>query len=138
MTTALGPPRWAIEITKMLNQVFGPEHFPVDVVAIARDYTAQRFPGDAITLAEGAGLPGFDGALYRAPAGKSGWGIVYNNVLRLAGPHQFHPGPRIRALSSCTAPITRTAFAAASRMSSGGIRPMGKSSTRRTSSPRRS
>jgi hypothetical protein len=72
MTATFGPTRWAIEITKMLNQVFGPEHFPIDVVAVAREYTAQRFPGDAITLAGGAALPGFDGALYRAPAGKSG------------------------------------------------------------------
>jgi hypothetical protein len=89
MTTAFGPNRWAIEITKMLNQVFGPEHFPVDVVAIAREYTAQRFPGDAITLAEGVDLPGFDGALYRAPAGRSGWGIVYNNALASRGRINF-------------------------------------------------
>ena len=89
MTAAFGPARWAIEITKMLNLVFGPEHFPIDVVAIARDYTAQRFPGDAITMAEGADLPGFDGALYRAPAGKSGWGIVYNNALASRGRINF-------------------------------------------------
>ena len=56
---------------------------------IAREYTAQRFPGDAITLAEGADLPGFDGALYRAPAGKSGWGIVYNNALASPGRINF-------------------------------------------------
>lgn len=89
MTAAFGPARWATEITKMLNLVFGPEHFPIDVVAIAREYTAQRFRGDAITLAEGANLPGFDGALYRAPAGKSGWGIVYNNALASRGRINF-------------------------------------------------
>jgi hypothetical protein len=89
MTTAFGPTRWAIEITKVLKMVFGPEYFPIDVVAIARDYTAQRFPGDAITMAEGANLPGFDGALYRAPAGKSGWGIVYNNALASRGRINF-------------------------------------------------
>lgn len=89
MTATFGPTRWAIEITKMLNQVFGPEHFPIDVVAVAREYTAQRFPGDAITLAEGAALPGFDGALYRAPAGKSGWGIVYNNAVASPGRINF-------------------------------------------------
>lgn len=89
MTAAFGPTRWAIEITKVLNLVFGPEHFPIDVIAIAREYTAQRFPGDAITMAEGASLPGFDGALYRAPAGKSGWGIVYNNALASRGRINF-------------------------------------------------
>jgi IrrE N-terminal-like domain len=89
MTPPFGPSRWAIEITKVLNQVFGPEHFPIDVIRIARDYTAQRFPGDAITMAEGASLPGFDGALYRAPAGKTGWGIVYNNALASQGRINF-------------------------------------------------
>jgi IrrE N-terminal-like domain len=89
MTQPFGPARWAIEITKVLNQVFGPEHFPIDVICIARDYTAQRFPGDAITMAKGASLPGFDGALYRAPAGKSGWGIVYNNALASQGRINF-------------------------------------------------
>jgi hypothetical protein len=89
MTPAFGPERWAIEITKLLNLVLGSEHFPIDVVRLAREYTAQRFPGDAITMAEGANLPGFDGALYPAPAGKTGWGIVYNNALASPGRINF-------------------------------------------------
>lgn len=89
MKTAFGPARWAIEITKVLNQVFGPEHFPIDVAAVARDYSAQRFPGDGITLVQGADLPGFDGALYRAPAGEIGWGIIYNNALASPGRINF-------------------------------------------------
>jgi hypothetical protein len=59
------------------------------VIRVARDYSAQRFPGDSITMAEGANLPGFDGALYRAPAGKTGWGIVYNNALASPGRINF-------------------------------------------------
>lgn len=47
MTEPFGPERWAIEITKLLNLVLGPEHFPIDVIRVAREYTAQRFPGDA-------------------------------------------------------------------------------------------
>lgn len=89
MTATFGPERWAIEITKLLNLVLGPEHFPIDVIQVAREYTAQRFPGDAITMAEGANLPGFDGALYPAPAGKTGWGIVYNNALASPGRINF-------------------------------------------------
>lgn len=89
MTVTLTPERWAFDITKMLNQVLGPEHFPVDVIGLAREYSAQRFPGDAITLAAGADLPGFDGALYRAPAGKIGWGIVYNDALTSPGRINF-------------------------------------------------
>jgi hypothetical protein len=89
MTAAFGPERWAIEITRVLNIVLGPEHFPIDVIGVAREYTAQRFPGDAITMAEGANLAGFDGALYRAPAGKTGWGIVYNNAIASPGRINF-------------------------------------------------
>jgi uncharacterized protein DUF955 len=89
MTATFGPERWAIEITKLLNLVLGPEHFPIDVVRVAREYTAQRFPGDAITMAQGANLPGFDGALYPAPAGRTGWGIVYNNALASLGRINF-------------------------------------------------
>ena len=89
MTVAFGPERWAIEITKVLNLVLGPEHFPIDVIRVARDYTAQRFPGDPITMAQGANLPGFDGALFPAPAGKTGWGIVYNNALASPGRINF-------------------------------------------------
>ena len=89
MSATFGPERWAIEITKVLDLVLGPEHFPIDVVRVAREYTAQRFPGDAITMVEGANLPGFDGALYCAPAGKSGWGIVYNNALVSRGRINF-------------------------------------------------
>jgi hypothetical protein len=55
----------AIEITKALNPVLGPEHLPIDVIHVAREYSAQRFPGHAITLAEGGNLPGFNRALYR-------------------------------------------------------------------------
>ena len=89
MNVKMGPERWAFDITKMLNQVLGPEHFPIDVIELSREYSAQRFPGDAITLAAGADLPGFDGALYRAPAGKSGWGIVYNDAFTSTGRINF-------------------------------------------------
>jgi hypothetical protein len=63
MTRAMTPEHWAFDLTKMLNQVLGPEHFPINVIELALQYTAQRFPGDSITLAKGANLPGFDGAL---------------------------------------------------------------------------
>jgi len=81
MNSNITPERWAFDLTKVLNQVLGPEHFPIDVIDLALEYTARRFPGDPITLAKGANLPGFEGALYRAPAGRRGWGIVYNDAL---------------------------------------------------------
>lgn len=89
MSPPFGPERWANEITLLLNQVLGADRFPVDVIPLAREYSAQRFPNDAITLVESAHLPGFDGALYRAPAGKSGWGIIYNDSISSAGRINF-------------------------------------------------
>jgi len=89
VSSTFSPERWAIELTKLLNQVLGPEHFPINVVTLAREYSAQRFPDDPITLTEGAALSGFDGALYRAPAGKKGWGIIYNNSMMSAGRINF-------------------------------------------------
>src|SRR5580658_1248297 len=89
MTTAFTPERWAFEITHVLNAVFGVDRFPIDIPMVARDYTAQRFPDDPIISVAGADLPNFDGALFRAPAGRKGWGIIYNNALSSRGRINF-------------------------------------------------
>jgi hypothetical protein len=83
------PERWAIDISILLNTVFGKDRFPVDVPTIAKEYTAQRYPGDPVSLVVGQSLPGFDGALYRAPAGKKGWGIFYNSAIASQGRINF-------------------------------------------------
>ncbi len=91
MNTTPSANRWAADLTKLLDQVYadGVGRFPVDVQLTARDFSAQRFPSDAITLVKGASLGKFDGALYRAPAGKSGWGIIYNNAISSPGRVNF-------------------------------------------------
>lgn len=89
MSAAFGPERWAIEISKLLNLVLGLDHFPIDVAQIAREYSLQRFPDEPIALVRGEALPGFDGALYRAPAGKKGWGIFYNSAIQSRGRVNF-------------------------------------------------
>lgn len=83
--------RWAADLTRLLDQVYadGMRRFPVDVPTVARDFSAHRFPGDAITLVKGASLRKFDGALYRAPVGKSGWGIIYNDAIASKGRVNF-------------------------------------------------
>lgn len=83
--------RWAADLTLMLDQVYadGVGRFPVDVPMIARDFSAHRFAGDAITLVKGASLGRFDGALYRAPTAKSGWGIIYNDAIASKGRINF-------------------------------------------------
>lgn len=75
----------------MLDQVYadGVGRFPVDVPVIAREFSEHRFADDAITLVKGASLGKFDGALYRAPAGKSGWGIIYNDAIASNGRINF-------------------------------------------------
>ena len=42
-----------------------------------------------MTLVKGDRLPGFDGALYRAPAHKKGWGIIYNKAVGSRGRINF-------------------------------------------------
>jgi len=89
MSSTFSPERWAFEITHILNAAFGVEHFPINVSAVAQEYSSQKFPNDPIARIVGDNLPGFDGALYKAPAGKKGWGIFYNSGIRSTGRINF-------------------------------------------------
>lgn len=89
MTAAFTPERWAFELTHVLNAVFGADRFPVDIPTLAKEYSHQKYPGDSITRVVGDDLPGFDGALFRAPVGKSGWGIFYNSSIASVGRVNF-------------------------------------------------
>ena len=73
----------------MLNKVLGTDHFPIRIADVARDYSHQVFPDDPITLIKGDRLPGFDGALLRAPASAKGWGIFYNDSVTSKGRINF-------------------------------------------------
>lgn len=89
--TTLSPQRWANTLTGLLNAVHGvaPERFPVKVPALAKEFSSQRFPDDPVSLVAGDYLPGFDGALYKAPPGKKGWGIIYNKAMTSPGRINF-------------------------------------------------
>ena len=89
MSKPKSPERWAFDLTLLLNAACGADRFPVDLRTLALDYTRQRFPGDAITHILGADLPGFDGALYRAPSGKQGWVIIHNDKIQSRGRINF-------------------------------------------------
>lgn len=89
MTKPFSPERWAFEITHVLSAVLGADRFPIDIAEVAREYSAQRFRDDPIVSVLGNDLPGFDGALFRAPAGRRGWGIIYNNRIRSKGRINF-------------------------------------------------
>ena len=92
MTTVPSPERWAIDISLLLNTVLGKDRFPVDVALVAKEYSAQRYPDDPVSVVIGRSLPGFDGALYRAPTGKKGWGIFYNSAISSTGRMNFTLG----------------------------------------------
>ena len=87
--TGPSPVRWAIDLSLLLNTVLGLDRFPVDVPLVAKEYSLQRYPEDPISVVIGDNLPGFDGALYRAPAGKKGWGIFYNDSIASKGRMNF-------------------------------------------------
>ena len=91
MTAGFSPERWAFRLTNMLNTVYGksPDRFPVNVADVARDFSATVFPDDPITLIQGDNLGHFDGALYKAPPGKKGWGIIYNTGITSVGRINF-------------------------------------------------
>jgi Zn-dependent peptidase ImmA (M78 family) len=89
MTAPFTPERWAFEITHVLNAAFGAERFPIDIPMVAREYSKQRFPDDPIVSVQGDDLPTFDGALFKAKAGRKGWGIIYNNAITSKGRINF-------------------------------------------------
>lgn len=83
------PERCANELTVVLKAAFGAERFPVDVAFVAKEYSAQRFPADPITLIKGDRLDNFEGALVPAPSGRKGWGIIYNSAVTSPGRVNF-------------------------------------------------
>lgn len=89
MTNRPSPQRWAIDISIVLNQALGEQRFPVDVAFVAKEFSAQRFPDEPISLVLGNVLPGFDGALVRADEGRGSWGILYNTDVSSPGRVNF-------------------------------------------------
>jgi hypothetical protein len=91
MTENFSPQRWANTLTLLLNSVHGAadERFPVSVPELAKEYSRHRFPDDPVSLVMGDNLPTFDGALYKAPPGKKGWGIIYNSAIASPGRINF-------------------------------------------------
>ncbi len=82
------PERWAHRLSHVLNSVLGADRFPVQVAQFAREYSHQVFPKDPVSAVLGDDLPGFDGALMKAPPGHIGWGIIYND--RIASPGRIN------------------------------------------------
>lgn len=89
MSETFRPERWAIDITKILNAVLGPNHFPIRVAEVAHEIARIKFPDDPIAAIRGTDLPRFEGALYPPPGGKKGWAIFYNSAITSPGRINF-------------------------------------------------
>lgn len=88
MTERKWPTAEANRLNVMLGQVLGRERFPVDVEALALEYSKQCFPHAPITQIKGDDLPGFEGMLAAHPS-KTRWKIVYNSAVRSRGRIRF-------------------------------------------------
>ena len=85
MSNERSPRRWAFDIAQILRQVLQEDRFPVPVIDVARDFSHQIYPHDAITLIKAKRIDGFEGMLAPAPKdrGKTGWGIFYNDSIEV-------------------------------------------------------
>ena len=93
MSLPTTPKAWAIHLTKlvcMVKQAHGLPRFPIDVEAIARDYSQQVFPNTPITMVGGLNLSkGVEGMLMPRRDGSGEWGIIYNETVRSTGRRNF-------------------------------------------------
>jgi len=87
------PQGWAIRLTQILSlhqAAHGLPRFPVDVAALAQDFSRQVFPDSPISMVGGLNLSkGVEGMLMPHPNGSGEWGIIYNESIRSAGRRNF-------------------------------------------------
>ena len=87
------PEGWAIHLTKLVklfHEAHGLDRFPINVAAIATDYSRQVFPEAPITMVEGLEMSkNFEGMLIPHPDGNGEWGIVYNSAITSKGRINF-------------------------------------------------
>jgi hypothetical protein len=87
------PQSWANRLTKILSvhqAVHGLPRFPLDVAALAQDFSRQVFPDAPITMVGGLNMSkGVEGMLMLRGDGSGEWGIIYNESIRSAGRRNF-------------------------------------------------
>ena len=93
MSLPTTPKGWAIRLTKILSlhqAAHGLPRFPIDVAALAQDFSRQVFPDAPITMVGGLDLSkGIEGMLMPHPNGSGEWGIIYNETIRSPGRRNF-------------------------------------------------
>jgi len=87
------PQGWAIRLTQILSlhqAAHGLPRFPIDVAALAKDFSRQVFPEAPVTMVGGLDLSkGVEGMLIPHPNGSGEWGIIYNETIRSPGRRNF-------------------------------------------------
>jgi hypothetical protein len=87
------PDGWAVRVSSLVKAaraIQGLPRFPIDVAAIARDYSRNVFPQEPVTLVHGEALgERFEGALVPNPKAKGEWGIIYNSSIKSKGRINF-------------------------------------------------
>lgn len=87
------PEGWAIHLSgllKAVQNVHGTPRFPVDLAAIAQDYSRQVFPDEPITVVRGEPMfDKFEGMLAPNPNVKGEWGIFFNSAIESKGRRNF-------------------------------------------------
>ncbi|WP_209428321.1 ImmA/IrrE family metallo-endopeptidase [Pararhodobacter sp. SW119] len=93
MSLPTTPKGWAIRLTQILSlhqAAHGLPRFPIDVAALAQDFSQQVFPDAPITMVGGLNLSrGVDGMLTPRRNGSGEWGIIYNETIRSPGRRNF-------------------------------------------------
>lgn len=86
----MGPDRYALDLTLMLNQALPPEtRFPVDVEALLLEVSRARYPEDPVLKVAGDDIPGFEGGLFPIGSPRRGWAVAYNTAIRSPGRKRF-------------------------------------------------
>ena len=88
MTEPKRPKAEANAISKLLNQVFGTDRFPVPVEDVALEYTQQKFSDAPIAKVKGEALDGLEGML-AANKKRDKWLILYNSAVSSEGRKRF-------------------------------------------------
>jgi len=90
------PKGWAINLSRVLktfHDFHGLDRFPIDITAIAQEYSKQVFPDEPITLVQGEAMSQkFEGMLLPNPNKNGEWGIFYNNAISSKGRQNFTLG----------------------------------------------
>ncbi len=88
MSDPLQPKAQANRISKMLNQVLGPDRYPVAVEDLALEYSRQCFADSPVDKVQGKDLDGLEGML-AANKARTKWMILFNSAVRSEGRKRF-------------------------------------------------